>query len=141
MRRLLTGSFARYCVGGALGFAVDAGIVLLLEQLAMDPFTSRVFSIIIAIAVTWVYHRNVTFTPAGDGILKELGRYYVSNALGAGVNYTVYSAWLILFAPKHLIIPLAVASIVALAFNYVMAKFFVFRAKKVASGSRMKRQR
>lgn len=127
MRRILTGSFARYCLGGALGFAVDAGTVLLLQHSGLNPFVSRAAAIILALTVTWAYHRNVTFRPSGRGYLAELGRYYTSNAVGAGVNYGIYSLWLIVFAPKNLLVPLAVASLVALAFNYLMARLFVFR--------------
>ena len=129
MRRILTGSFARYCLGGALGFAVDAGTVLLLKHSGLNPFASRAVSIILALAVTWAYHRNVTFRPSGRGFLAELGRYYTSNAVGAGVNYGIYSLWLVVFAPKNLLVPLAAASLVALAFNYLMARRFIFRVK------------
>lgn len=59
--------------------------------------------------------------------MAELGRYYVSNAVGAGVNYGVYSLWLVVFAPKDLLVPLAAASILALAFNYLMARVYIFR--------------
>ncbi len=127
MGLLPANSFTRYCIGGALGFGVDAGAVLLLTAARLNPFAARAVSIVVALAVTWVYHRHVTFRPSGRRIAQEIARYYASNALGAVVNYGVYSLWLMAFAPENLLIPLAVASIVALAVNYLMARSFVFR--------------
>jgi len=122
--------FFLYCIGGSLGFIMDAGIVYLFKAYSVNPFLARIISITVALTGTWVYHRTVTFQPSGRRILSELGRYYVSNALGAIFNYIVYSAWLLIFTPKNLLPALAVASIAALAVNYGMARYFVFSTIK-----------
>lgn len=113
-----------------MGFVVDAGGVYLLGAAGMDPYTARICSIISALFATWIYHRTITFHPAGDGLLKELFRYYASNALGAAVNYGIYGTWLAVFKPQSLLPPLIAASIAALAVNYLLARSFVFRARR-----------
>lgn len=126
MQRILKNSLLRYCIVGAIGFFVDGGLLLCFTSIGTGPYVGRIFSIILALIVTWYIHRKFTFKVKTAANIKELLRYILTNSLGALVNYAVYSLLMILIEGISIIVPLVVSSIVALIFNYIGAKVFVF---------------
>lgn len=124
--------FVRFSLVGGIGFLVDAGLlVLLLGTTQMGPFVARIFSYLGAATATWALHRHHTFAeapPAAPG--RQWIRFVSVNAVGALVNYGLYSTLILSFdafraAP---VAALAIASIVALAFNYGASRRFVFNS-------------
>ena len=120
--------FMRFCMVGALGFAADAGLlVLLMTHLGFGPITARIFSILFAVCVTWAANRVWTFRSRDSARVAEWSRYAMTSAAGASVNFMVYAA-LIETVPGILpVYALAVASAVALAVNYLGSRYFAFR--------------
>jgi putative flippase GtrA len=123
--------FMRFGLVGTLGFVVDAGVMQLLVSFASaGAIEARAVSIPTAVLATWVLNRSFTFGKAAEGgALPSLARYAAVSAAGATVNFIVYSA-LVLASPvlaARPMIPLAIASIVALVFNYLGSKHFAFR--------------
>jgi putative flippase GtrA len=123
--------FMRFGLVGALGFVVDAGVMQLLVTFAgAGAIEARAVSIPTAVLATWALNRSFTFGKAADrAALPSLARYVAVSAAGATVNFIVYSA--LVLASSTLaarpMIPLAIASIVALVFNYLGSKHFAFR--------------
>lgn len=119
--------FAAFCLVGVFGLIVDAGALLVLIGYAdMNPFVARALSIAFAVSVTWAAHRLWTFKTVGAKRLPEWARYQVTSALGATVNFAVYSVLLASVAAMTPVLALAISSVCALAVNYLGARFFAF---------------
>lgn len=123
--------FMRFGLVGTLGFVVDAGVMQLLVSFAgAGPIEARAVSIPTAVFATWLLNRGFTFAKArSDPAWPSLLRYAAVSAAGALVNFVVYGVLVLASATlaAYPIIPLAVASIVALVFNYLGSKHFAFR--------------
>jgi putative flippase GtrA len=131
MKWILEHSFWRYCIVGALGFAVDWSILqFCVRVFGVGPVVARVFSTFAALTATWLLHRQFTFSVASQINFSEWFRYMLSNGVGALVNFCVYSGMVLVWPRLGLTIPLAIASVVALAINYFGAAYFVFNHKE-----------
>ncbi len=127
-----TRTFLRFSLVGGIGFLVDAGLlILLLETTGMGPFVARLFSYLGAATTTWALHRHHTFAEADrHDPARQWMRFVSVNAVGALINYGVYSALILSFDGFRAVpvAALAVASVLALAFNYAASRRFVFNA-------------
>jgi len=123
--------FALFCVAGAIGFVVDAGVVqALVRGLGWDPYLSRLLSFLCAMTATWVFNRRYTFAHArGESLLHEYGRYAVAMAGGFVVNYGTYAllVWAFPLVREWPVIGVAAGSVAGLAVNYASSRFWVFR--------------
>jgi putative flippase GtrA len=125
--------FLRFAVAGAIGFGVDAGLLLAFTSLLGWPaLAARLASFAIAVACTWAINRAWTFrsvqaTAAGIG--AEFATYGAVQLTGGAVNYGVYA--LVITAagrePAQLLFAIACGSAMGLAINYFGARAFVFR--------------
>ncbi|NMM06970.1 GtrA family protein [Polaromonas sp.] len=124
-------SFVRFGLVGTLGFLVDGGLLQALVDLAgWGVIQARLLSFPAAVFATWLLNRNFTFDQANDGAAGHSFARYVAVSLGgASINFIIYTALVLSVAPMAAfpIMPLAIASIVALAFNYLGSKHFAFR--------------
>ena len=131
VRRLVVPRFFRFAGVGVAGFVVDAGVLQALISLAhWGPIEARAVAIPVAVCATWLLNRTVTFPESTGGpALRSLLRYAAVSAAGAGVNFIVYTV--LVFASQAMaslpVIPLGIASIVALVVNYLGSKHFAFR--------------
>jgi putative flippase GtrA len=123
--------FLRFGVVGVVGFVVDAGVLQALVTLAdWNPIAARLVSVPTAVFATWLLNRAVTFPESHGGpVLRSLMRYAAVSAAGAGVNFAVYSMLVVASASMAAVplVPLAIASLVALVVNYLGSKHFAFR--------------
>lgn len=120
-------SFFRFCLVGALGFLVDAGVLMALLALGLlGPISARIVSILVAVTMTWVLNRVLTFRSDDPRYLFEWSRYALVNGIGALVNYGCYVACLLLIPGIAPLLALAVGSAVALLANYLGSRHFVF---------------
>jgi putative flippase GtrA len=121
--------FLRFSVVGTLGFVVDAGVLQILISFGgLGPILARAISIPTAVLATWLLNRTFTFRSDGPA-LASLVRYIAVSIAGAAVNFAVYTT-LVLVSPlmaAHPVLPLAIASIIALVVNYLGSKHFAFR--------------
>ena len=125
-------TFWRFCLVGAGGFGVDAGLLAVFHHgVGLDAFTARLVSILVAVTVTWQLNRWFTFAVRVHRSVREWTRYAVVNGAGAALNYLVYSA-LLLSVPIAPLAALAVASAVALGFNYLGSALLVFARRSDA---------
>jgi putative flippase GtrA len=121
----------RFGLVGAVGFAVDGGLLQLLVTFGgWGPITARLVSFPAAVLATWWLNRTVTFQEReGGSLLASLGRYVLVSLVGTGVNFGIYTG-LVLASPfmaARPIVPFAIASAAALVFNYLGSKHFAFK--------------
>ncbi len=138
MKALVTGllsrlpwQFIRFGIVGTGGFLVNLGVFSLLAWAGLNPFASQAIALPCAAFFTWLINRLWTFESRhrGRAKLAEIARYLLSTALGAGVNYAVFSL-LVSAVPAFGTYPklaVAAAAIAGLCFNFPMSKYFVFK--------------
>jgi putative flippase GtrA len=135
LRDLLGSRFIRFALVGGTGFFVNEGtLALARESLRVGPRAAWLIAFVPAVTFTWWGNRSFTFSDkASDGIfsvLAEWARFVTANALGAAVNFAVYSM-LVVFAPDPLRVPyvaLPIGILVGLVFNFTLSEKLVFRA-------------
>jgi putative flippase GtrA len=136
----LSGELFRFGVVGSVGFLVDASVLqMLVSWFDGDLLISRIFSYLAAATVTWFLHRIYTFrdqysssdnhSASSRALLSQWSRFILANSTGASLNYGIY-AFCILnsdLCRAYPVIGVAIGSLVALVFNFVISKRFVFK--------------
>lgn len=124
-------SFLRFGLVGTVGFIVDGGLLQTLVSVAgWGPVEARLASFPTAVFVTWLLNRKITFRESANvPAYRSLLRYVVVSLAGASVNLFVYTALVLVSSEMAArpLVPLAIASIVALIVNYLGSKHFAFR--------------
>ena len=117
----------RFLQVGAIGFAVDAGLLwVLIYQVGMSPISARAISVVLAVIATFILNSRYTFAVRAQGSMMV--RYVVVQALGAAINFGIYS-WLILYGPleNYPLVALLVGAAVSTVSNFGLARIYVFR--------------
>lgn len=118
----------KFGIVGSVGFLVETAIILFIKNEYPALFLySRAFSFPPAVLATWLLNRVWTFSSDGSKG-KEFARYFIVQSIGAGINFFVYYVLLATFIVfyEFPVLALAVASGVAMIFNYFASKVFVF---------------
>lgn len=123
--------FIKFGVVGTAGFIVDASILLVCSSIfEFDIPSSRLISFLCAVFVTWILNRNFTFSKQEElKKKKEYTLYLIIQIIGALINYSIFITLINMeqFFKEYLIIPLAIASIVAMFFNFFISKKFIYK--------------
>lgn len=125
---MLRHEFVRFCIVGAAGFAVDAGLTLLFTSLGLlSPLPARVLAFLAAAATTWLLHHHFTFKVAQAA--RGWPVYLALTTLIAGVNVGIYLLWLRWWgeSPLHILLGICWGAAVALVMNYSVSKHVVFK--------------
>jgi putative flippase GtrA len=121
------GKFVRFCIAGALGFIIDAGLCIILTKLLfVSPLIARFISIAVAMAATWYVNRRLTFGKSNVSAAIELFKYVTATSFGAVVNYLVYAVSITLFPVLGITFAIALGSLAGLFLNYNLANRLVF---------------
>ena len=118
MTRTSLSQFGRFAIVGGLGFVIDSCFTLALIHRGIDPYTARVFSIALAMMVTWRLNRALTFETRGSDQAAEGIRYFTVVMIAAVLNYAIYAGLLLSIPtlPPLLAIILAIGSVTLLSF-------------------------
>lgn len=120
-----------FCIGGVIGFVVDAGVLqLLVIGLAWDRYTGRLISFLCAATATWLFNRHFTFTgPRKHSLRVEWMRYVLAMSAGFACNFTIYSALVYFFNidGPWLILAVGIGSVAGLGVNFTASRYWVFR--------------
>jgi len=120
----------RFLVVGAIGFCVDAGILTLLHSIfEFSLVQARLCSFAAAVTVTWYLNRQHTFADRKDvRAVREWGRYVAVNSVGALLNLGIFLLLAYRFAlfASWPIIPLSIATAIALFFNFFGSRQLAF---------------
>lgn len=141
-RREVLGQLLRFSAVGAIGFAIDAAVlVALLRWTALDPYAARMISFSTSAVNTWWMNRAFTFavhrrTHSAPG---ELARFLTVAGLAGAVNYAAYAVAISRLgtAPLAAVVAVAIGSLAGLAVNFNGARLLVF----VGTGHASRRQR
>ena len=122
----------RFCLVGCIGFLVDAGLTLVLTQVAaISPAPARIAAFVVAATVTWQLNGRFTFRSAAGA--ETWVPYLLLTAVGAAINVGLYVGWVRAFGahPLHIVAGVACGSLVALGSNFVVSRQFIFRPHAV----------
>jgi putative flippase GtrA len=120
---------------GLVGYVVDAGITFFGAKYGgLSPELARPPGFIVATIVNFTLNRSITFRHSRAPLLRAFLRYCGVASVGLAVNYSVYSAC-VLLAPRAgvavtpAILPLFVAagSGAAMVLTFLGFRFFAFR--------------
>lgn len=122
---------AMFCVGGVIGYIVDAGVLqILVTGLAWDRYSGRLISFLCAATATWLFNRNFTFHgPRLHSRFMEWARYVLAMSGGFACNFLAYSALVFFLDVDGSRLPLAVAagSVAGLGVNFTASRYWVYR--------------
>ncbi|UXI69754.1 GtrA family protein [Tahibacter amnicola] len=126
--------FLLFCIGGVIGFVVDAGVLrVLVGGFGWDAYLARLLSFLCAATATWLYNRNHTFRQERNyGLLGEWARYLFAMCGGFVVNYGIY-AFLYYASPLVRLYPelgVAAGSIGGLAVNFATSRWWIYRRQR-----------
>ena len=123
-----------FCMGGCIGFLIDAGIVQwLVSAFAANPYLSRLLSFLAAATGTWLFNRRFTFKDVRHyGRFGEWSRYVFAMSGGFVINFTIYSALVYHHALFQRLPALAVAigSMGGFLVNFSASRFWIYRQRK-----------
>jgi putative flippase GtrA len=129
----------RFIIVGTIGFLVDGGILTLLHSVfEFGLVHARLCSFAAAVTVTWYLNRQHTFADRKDiRAVHEWGRYVAVNSIGALLNFGIFLllAYRFTLFASWPIIPLAIASAIALFFNFFASRQLAFRAGQASGKS------
>lgn len=126
--------FLRFAAVGAVGFALDDGVLLIcIHAFRLDPVESRFVSFAVAVACTFQLNRAWAFSGRADpGFARGLALYLGVQGFGFCCNLGIFAS-LVLMAPPPLNDPtlcLAAASAAALVVNYLGSRTVVFCGRR-----------
>jgi putative flippase GtrA len=125
MRKLIFFSVA------LIGFFTESVVIqILTTYFNVPPFEVRFYSIPVAVFITWLINRKITFN-SKNHVGWEVGKYIAVQAVGGVINLSIYYI-LLLHQNFYIISPivaLLTASIFSVNFTYVASQKFVFIQK------------
>ena len=119
-----------FSIVGVVGLAVEISLVgLLYEFFGFSALLSKALAFPLAVLVTWILNRNLTFRErTGNGLFTELFRYANVTLIGAVVNNTLYILVISLLGAELVTALFAVAtgSLAGLTANFFGSNRYVF---------------
>lgn len=115
---------------GTTAFLVDASILYSVKGI-FGVYWGRLLSFFCAVLFTWLLNRNLTFKhrASGKSFPSEFAHYFLVMLGGGAVNYILYAILVasVEAVAKQPILGVAAGSAGGFLFNFVCAKFFIFR--------------
>ena len=131
LSKLLPEGFPAFVVVGGIGFVIDASILaILVHGYSWGDYTARLVSFSVAVTATWYLNRRYVFSARKTlDRRREYSRYLAVQLIGMAINFLVYSLCIatVEIMDQWPVLALAVGSAVALFFNFLGARLFVFR--------------
>ena len=126
--------FALFALVGTLGFVVESSTILSLVLYAQaSPMSAKFIAFPIAVLVTWILNRYLTFTTGRKNRpLSELFKYFQTAIGGMFVNLLAFFTVLTINQNAIIVIFFATASgaLAGLLVNYLGCSYFVFSKTK-----------
>jgi putative flippase GtrA len=129
----LNDQLLRFGAVGAVGFVVDAGLLVSIVALIdVSPTPARILSFLVAATVTFALNQRFTFGLGGGFSIGRWITYVMTTAVGACINVGIYRIWITHTdtSPLQLVIGTAIGSLAAMTVNYLASSMWVFRPNK-----------
>ncbi|MEN0001980.1 MAG: GtrA family protein [Pseudomonadota bacterium] len=124
------GKLFSFAVAGGSGFVVDVIVLyLLLSFTPLGPFSARVFSIACAMFSNFMMNRTFTFGASDKPFLEEMARYASVGAVGAILNYAIYTVLLLAIPGFSPLLATFIAVVLVAFFSWFGYSRFVFGAR------------
>jgi putative flippase GtrA len=125
--------FARFTAAGGIGFLIEAVILTWLVQgQGLNIYAARLVSFSVAVTATWAINRNFAFAGLKQHRKgREYSAYFLVQIIGAAINLGIF-ATVVAIRPglrSIPVFPLAIGAAVALVFNFVASRTWIFRGK------------
>ena len=116
-----------FIVAGSTAFVSDVGVFQVLHAtLSVNPLIARLLSISVAMVVSWLINRRLTFDVPGPPRLAEFLRFAAIAWMSSAVNYAVFAAVLLLRPDVWPPLAIAIATGVAMGVSYLGMRLAVF---------------
>ncbi|WP_312240045.1 GtrA family protein [Pantoea sp.] len=119
-------------IAGVIGFVVDAGVLYLLKPV-LGIYAGRIVSFFMAVLMTWIFNRNVTFRQcsAGRGLMAEFVHYLSLMIVGGAINLGVYYLLIGHYALFHQwpVAAVAAGSVAGMAANFLSSRFLLYKKR------------
>ncbi|AGA64020.1 hypothetical protein B488_00270 [Liberibacter crescens BT-1] len=122
--------FVFFGVSGAIGFLVDAAVLFfLIRFFAIGVLLARVFSIGIAMFITWQLNRIFTFKDSKSKyrLFIEGFRYGFIGIISSFLNYAIYAGLLMVQSDLQPLLAMVLSSLASMLFSFLGYSRFVFR--------------
>jgi putative flippase GtrA len=118
--------YSGFLIAGLLALAADLLILEALILVGSHPLIGRIFAISIAMVVSWLINRTVTFAMPGPPSLREYLRFAAVSWTSQAVNYSIFGAILILRPSVSPLLAVVLASMVSMFVSYFGFRYGVF---------------
>ena len=119
--------YAGFLLGGALAGTTDAAVLEGLTRFAgLSPFSARPIGIMIAMVVSWLVNRHITFAVSRPPTLSEFFSFAAVVWFAQAVNYAVFAAILLIWQGTMPLIALIIACLVSMFVSYAGYRYGVF---------------
>lgn len=125
--------YGGFVLAGLLALATDGLILELLTRAGWHPLVARPLAIAVAMVVSWLVNRRVTFAMRVRPTFREYARFAAVSWSAQAVNYTVFGAILLARPATPLLLALVLASLVAMFVSYFGFRYGVFSHGPAAS--------
>lgn len=123
--------YGGFLLGGALAFITDAALLVALTRvLGLSPFAARPMSISVAMVVSWLVNRTITFAETMPPSLTEFGRFAAVAWSAQVINYSIFALLLLTVPGLDPVLALALACVVSMFFSFNGYRLGVFNRQK-----------
>ena len=127
---LATGALRHYggfALAGVCALATDATVLLILTHVAgVSPLLARPAGISLAMIVSWLINRTVSFAATTPPNLREFARFAAVAWTAQAVNYAIFATVLLLRPGTEPLVALILACCIAMFVSYAGFRFGVF---------------
>jgi putative flippase GtrA len=128
VQKLLEIDFVRFCIVGAIGFTLNAVLLLLLNKNLHSPFIAQLIAGEIALFSNFMFHHHWTYkaSKVRKTITKLIVQFHITSWVAViGCAFIVSLGIHVLHLSP--LVSLALAAIAAMAWNFGWSKFVIWR--------------
>ncbi len=118
--------YSGFVIAGLLALAADMLILEALILAGLHPLIGRPFAISLAMVVSWLVNRTITFAVPGPPSFREYARFAAVSWTSQAVNYTIFGAILIARPATPPLLAVVMASFVSMFVSYFGFRYGVF---------------
>lgn len=127
--------YGGFVLAGLCALATDTAVLAILTRIAgISPFIARPFGIALAMVVSWIINRTLTFSSTSPPSVIEFGKFAGVSVTSQAVNYGVFASLLLLFPALVPELALFLACFVSMFVSYAGFRFGVFQNARQRAG-------
>ncbi|MGI9424696.1 MAG: GtrA family protein [Hyphomicrobiaceae bacterium] len=120
--------YGGFVLAGVLALITDIAVLQFLTwSLSLSAVIARPFSIAVAMVVSWLINRTITFAYRHSPTVAEFLQFAAVSWMAQLVNYVIFVVVLLIRPQTHAIAAVVVASLIAMFVSYAGFRYGVFR--------------